>query len=188
MNRRFMAYVGAGLGIIALWFFLGHVPNYEKKEQQRATADEALRQLADFDQIMSGLPAFLSVSKDLEAARIDVVSHLYAKTDILELFDHLEKTAFERNLTPLEIRPSIRELIDINALIGTTAQPLFVNIEMRLSGGYVNCGRFIQTLEQTPYFRGINYCRIIGGTGDSKYALNLDIGFKAMLGHLETES
>ncbi|MBU8932382.1 MAG: hypothetical protein KOO62_00095 [candidate division Zixibacteria bacterium] len=188
MSRRSMAYIGAGLALIAIWFFMIYAPYCQDKERQLSSNDNALRQLTDFDNIMSGLPSFLSVSEDLEATRLDVVSHLYAKTDIIELFDHLEQIAYKGNLKPLEISPSIRELLYMNTLITTTAQPLFVNIDMRLSGGYTDCGRFIQTLEQTPYFRGINYCRMIKGTSDNRHALSLEVSFRAMLGHLGTTS
>ena len=188
MNRRVLAYTGAAFGLIALWFFIIYAPYHKQREQEFANTKQALNQLSDFDQIFSNLPNYLSMSKDLEASKMDLISHLYAKSDILELFKNLEKTAQKRNLTTQEIRPSIQELLQLNTLILTTEQPLFVNIDMHLTGNYVDIGRFVQTLENTTFFRGINHSRIIENNDASEGDLRLEIGFTAMLGRLEAES
>lgn len=188
MKKHFLAYIGAGLGLGFLWFFFIFGPNRLERENQKALINEALSQLADFDRIMSTLPTSLTASENLEAARVDLMSHLYAKTDILQLFDQLEATAEGTNLRPIEIRPSIRELLQLNSLVPTSDQPLFVNIEMRLRGGYLDCGRFIQALEHQPYFRGVSYCRLSAERKTSEQLLSLEIGFKAMLGLLEDRS
>ncbi|MEA2031424.1 MAG: hypothetical protein U9N55_07520 [candidate division Zixibacteria bacterium] len=182
MNRRVLAYIGAAIGLVAIWFFMIYAPYRQERKQELTKTEQALNQLANFDQILSSVPNYLSSSANLEADKMNIMSHLYVKSDILKLFGNLERTAKQHNLMPLEIRPSILELLQLNTLITTTnKQPLFINIDMNLTGDYVDIGRFVQSLESKPFFRGLSHCLILENTDASNGDLRLNVRFKTIL-------
>jgi len=183
LKTRRIIYWGAGMLLLLVWFFTVFVPFQKNKKLAEANAIEAQSQLDDFNRIMVEIPHFLETSKNLSETKSDIKSKLYAKEDILKLFDQLEKVSLAKNLEVTEFEPSISELLQLNSIITDTENPLFLNIGMTLEGNYKEFGLFIQEIESMPYFRGINKCTIMK-TEEDKNRLRLIFGFKALLGDL----
>lgn len=183
MKTRQMIYWGTGLILLFVWFFTIFVPYQKNKKLAEANAIQTQSQLDDFNRIMVEIPHFLETSKNLSETKSDIKSKLYAKDDILKLFDQLEKISLSKNLIVTEFQPSISELLQLNSIITNTENPLFLNIGMTIEGNYKEFGLFIQEIESMPYFHGINNCTIMK-TEEDKNRLRLVFGFKALLGDL----
>ena len=183
MKKRQLIYWGSGLILLCVWFFAVFVPYQKNKTEIEANAIQAQSQLDDFNRIMVEIPAFLETSNELLETQFDIKSNLYAKDDILKLFDQLEIISKKQKLEVTEIKPSISELLQLNNLITSTEDPLFLNIGITLEGNYKGFGLFIKEIESMPYFRGINKC-LITKTEENKKRLRLVLGFKALLGDL----
>ena len=169
--------------LLCVWFFGVFVPYQNNKKLAEANAFQAQSQLDDFNKIMLEIPLFLETSNNLLDTKSDMKSKLYAKDDILKLFDQLEKLSEKQKLEVTEINPSISELLQLNNMITSTENPLFLNIRISLEGNYKGFGLFIKEIESMPYFRGINNCQITK-TVEDKNRLRLILEFKTLLGDL----
>jgi len=172
------------LTLIGLWLFLLYTPLHKEQAAIVTQIEEARQQLDDFKTIMNKLPGFLKIRKKLEAERSVLRSKLYAKNDILMLFQHLYQQAKDENVMITEISPPIEELLQLNRIIPDSNQIQLLNINLKLQGRYIDFGRFISVVEKSDYFRGITDCKIRGskaGHGD----IQLQLGFNAMLGSLK---
>ena len=181
MKTRIASYLGAALALVGVWFFLLFAPLHKEQASMAAQTVEAQRQLDDFRRIMNELPGFLEALENLRAQKAVLSSKLYTKGDILKLFEELNQQAQKGKLTIVEISPPIDELLYLNSIVPDSNQPQFLNISLKLEGGYISFGRFIGRVEQSNYFRGISDCKIVGtktGEGD----IQLQLGFKALLG------
>ena len=130
---------------------------------------------------------FIKGYNELQSTRSNLTARLYTKDDILRLFDRLYLEAGHENLTIIEITPPIEELLSLNRQVGDPTKPLFLNISVRLEGGYVDFARFVRVIENSEFYRGTNLCQIIGAR-DDVYRLKQVYGFKALLGSLESNS
>ncbi len=181
MKARLISYAVAASALAGLWFFLLFTPLHKERASIAVQTEEARQQLDDFKRIMSELPRILKMQKSLEAQRSTLNSRLYAKEDILRLFRQLYQQAESKNVAITEISPPIEELLYLNSIIPDSNQAQFLNITLKLEGGYIDFGRLVSVVEQSDYFRGINGCRISGaktGDGDIQFLLN----FNALLG------
>ena len=181
--RRISAYAAGGLAAIVLWIVLMYTPLRREHQGIAETTVSIEAELRDFQQTISTLPNDLSASDDLEASRSRLHSALYAKDDILRLLDHITSQADHVGLATTEISPPISELLQLNRSAFDPEEPEFLNLTYTLTGGYVGFGRFLNHLEQEPYFRGINSCRINGSLDGVERAV-YSVSFKALLGRI----
>lgn len=181
MKSLTVPYLGAALTLIGLWFFFLFVPLHKQEASLTDQTREAQQQLNDFKKIMYELPQFVDAFENLKEQKAVLASKLYSKTDILRLFDKLNLQAKKENLVVAEISPSVEELLSLNSILPDSTQPQFLNIKLRLKGDYISFGRFINRVEQSDYFRGINDCQV-EGTKDGRGDIRLQLGFKALLG------
>ena len=182
-----MTYTVSGVALIALWLFFVFMPHQRQDKTAREQIKQTRLQLADFERIRTELPAFLAMSKNLGSAKSGINSQLYAKDDILKLFNQFQQRAREHNIEITEIKPSVEELLQLNSMIPSASQPLFISIDLRFKGGFADFGRFVSSLEKDPYFRGIISCQIISSeTGLG--GLSQVLAFKALLGNLGANS
>lgn len=171
---------GIGAGVVCLWFFIGYAPMTVESRQIKIRIEQAHVQLIDFQTTMDELPNYLKTSRDLEEFRSRLSSSLYAKTDILALLDLLKKEAKSKRLTIIEITPPISELLALNRATLTNDQPQFLNLSLKIKGDYVQFGRYVELLEDAPYFRGVNFCFVSGST-DPTVGVTYTLGFRALL-------
>lgn len=178
MNRRAISYYVVALVMAILWLLLVRLPGASKQASLQAQIADAQVQLQDFDQTVLQLPAFIETRQDLLAFREQLQSKLYAKTELLKLFGKFEQDTKSYGLHLNEIAPPIEELLELNSV--SSDQPQFLNITLKMTGKYINLGKFVHYLESEPFFRGINDCRISAGENDKK-GLTISLGIRALL-------
>jgi Tfp pilus assembly protein PilO len=180
-------YIILGVAITVLWLFAAFIPTYRSHLRVEIETAEAQLQLTDFENTLNRLPEFIKGYNELQSTRKNLTAKLYTKDDVLRLFDRLYLEAGERNLTITEITPPIEELLSLNKQIGNPTKPLFLNISVRMEGGYGDFARFVRAIERSDFYRGTNLCQIIGAR-DELFHLRQVYGFKALLGNFESKS
>lgn len=187
MTRRLCIYAALVIVMAGAWYLLLYAPLARKHAVTATRIDEAERQLVDFRRTISELPGFVAAREQLLKARSDLHSHLYAKNGVLKLLDQLEQEAAGRNLTVTDVSPPVEELLLLNSMVVDSTQPGFLNIQLELTGSYVDFGKYVAFLETAEFFRGINGCHI-AVSPDDKHETTFRIGFKALLGGFVEET
>jgi hypothetical protein len=177
--RRLIALISAA-AVFAGWYY----GIYEPTRQQLETVDrkilDAETQLRDYQSTVAQVPLLLRASSDLGARKRRQNSVLFAKQDILKMFDQVAEEARNERMSVVEIAPPLSELLTLNAARKNPDEALFLNMTVRVMGDYVGFGRFAERVERLPYFRGVTNLLILG-TADKSAPLVYSIGFKAML-------
>ena len=187
MKRQLALYSGIALTLLVAWSLLLYSPLGKELTSAQVRAEQAKQQIAEFRRIMAQLPVYLETHRSLERNRTDLNEALYAKDDILELFDLISNRAQALNLKVIEITPPVEELLLLNNLMPDPDKPPFLNLTVRLRGGYVNFGNYVAFIESAKFFRGVNMCQITTSpdqVGPTDYLL----GFQALLGQIEETS
>ena len=187
MKRQLALYSGIALTLLVGWFFLLYSPLSNELVSAQVRAEQAEQQIAEFRRIMSELPVYLETHRVLERNRTDLNETLYARDDILELFDWISNRAQVLNLRVIEITPPVEELLLLNNLMPDPDKPPFLNLTVRLRGGYINFGSYVAFIESAEFFRGVNMCQITTSP-DQTGPTDFLIGFQALLGHIEETS
>ena len=187
MKRLVISFVCASLGLVVLWYFLVLLPMAAKSEAVSKAIVEVEKQLEDYNRTCKELPSFLEANENLEALRSELNSSLYAKGDILELFQQISRDAVDHNLILVEISPPVSELLELNRRTPIDNEPQFLNVSLDLRGRYVNFGRFVVHLESQPYFRSINGCAV-HGTQMVRQSVDMTVSFKALIGSMEDQA
>ena len=176
------AYVLAGLAVIVAWYWLACRPQQAQHRQMQAQIESLDRELADFEQTVIDFPCHQAEHRQLHQLRESLDSHLYAKKDILELFDRLKRQADQYRLNLVEITPSVEELLKLQQARLDADQPQLLSIGLRLSGAYCDLAQYVRYLETAPFFRGLASCSIAPlAREDSELSMQID--FRALLGH-----
>ncbi|MBU0984733.1 MAG: type 4a pilus biogenesis protein PilO [candidate division Zixibacteria bacterium] len=184
MSRRMGIYAVGAVVIIGLWFLLLYAPLVKKHEQVRADTMAAEAQLADFAKTMEELPEFLATSQNLDAFKRELNAALFTRRDILALISRISRDAVDNGLTVTEITPPVMELLQLSEAPVESGEPRFLNITVSVTGHYTQFGKYVSQIEATPYFRGINTCRI-DGTRERSTKLTASVGFKALIGNVQ---
>ena len=184
MTQRISVFGSVALGVLALWYLFVYAPTSHRLRQLRADANEVERQLQDYNQTLADLPEFLEANESLEQLRGRLNSSLFAKNDILDLFDQITVEASKYNLKLIEITPPVSELLELNRRASMANEPQFLNITLHFEGGYVDFGQYVSRLEKKPYFRSVNSC-VIRGNQLLQPVVDLSVSFKALIGTVE---
>lgn len=185
--KKIAILIGVAIVLAAAWFMLIFQPLSHKADAVNTGITQARQQVEGYSQTLQQLPNYLSTSEELTNLKEQLTSSLYAKTEILKLFETLTLDASTNQLTITEISPPVEELIAMNRKVDGDDSPLFLTIELSMRGTYNDFGRFVSHLETQPYFRKVNQCEVkgnreIGSPVDSK------VKFKAIIGNLEDAS
>ena len=183
MKNRLMLYYGLAIGVLCLWFFLVYNPMSEKHRAVKTEIAEKEKQLVDYNKTLAELSTYVQTSTNLESSKVELSSRLYSKNEILKLFKQLDRDAVRNRLRITEIIPPLEELLALNKMIPNPEEPLFLNITLRLEGQFINFGKYVTHLEKAPFFRGINYSKIITDK-DNPRKLTFTVNFKALLGRI----
>ena len=184
MRQRVIIYgIAAGLLILA-WLFLGVAEQQKALNSLKSQKLEAQQRLADFDRTLTGLPGFVITQGQQRILRNNIHSKLYTKQDLLMLFEELRSQASGYGLEIIDITPPLEELLELNRLVPDSTTPQFLNVRLRIEGGYIGFGGFVETVEKAGFFRGVNSCSI---TGDRQLPekLSMILGFKALVGRYQ---
>lgn len=187
MKRSLCIYSGLAVAMLATWYLLLFIPLNKERAVVQLRAQQAREQLVEYQRIMAQLPMYLETYRDLAKVRVDLNDGLYARDQILELFDLLTEQAERRKLKIVEITPSVEELLLLNSILPGSDQPPFLNLTVKLEGGYVEFGKYIQAVEKAEFFRGINRCLMITAV-DETAPTTYTIGFQVLLGDAEANS
>ena len=187
MKRRLALYSGIALTLLVVWSLLLYSPLGKELASARVRAQQAEQQIAEFRRIMAELPVYLQTHRNLHQNRTDINEALYAKDDILQLFALISNRAQALNLKVLEITPPVEELLLLNNIMPNPDKPPFLNLTVRLRGGYSNFGNYVAFLESAEFFRGVNICQITTSP-DQTAPTDYLIGFQALLGQTEETS
>jgi len=184
MKSRIGIYLAGAIVVSGVWLFLLYTPaKVEQKAIQEETAS-VQEQMDDYNRTISELPKAIRTSSDLAAFRDQLNSSLYAKEDILQLFEQLNSAAIDKHLELIEISPPVEELITLNRTVNSSGEPEFLNITLNLNGQYSDFGKFVSDLEKAPYFRSVSACNI-GLDRDRPNTLDFKLSFRALLGSIE---
>ncbi len=181
MKSRPMIYLFAVLALVVGWSLLLAVPEYRKARSEQLAAQLSRQRLNDIQQLVIRVPAVLEAQRRVSQEQLDLNSRLYARGQVLHLFEDLSAAATHYRLKVEEITPPVEELLALNRNRANSDQPQFINMTVRLTGGYVNFGEFVQALEQAEFFRGVNRC-LVTGSPDGRAPLQMTVGFKALVG------
>lgn len=181
MTRRTTILIGAVLLFSIAWLLFLYLP--VGREQARLTNEinSAETQLRQYESTLAQLPAFLAAKADLKSKLALANSNLYAKEDLVKLFDELKHQAEVRSLRVVEITPPVEELLELNKTLPTEGKPLVLNLNLVIRGNYIDFGRFVQSLEEAPYFRSVRGC-VISHLEDGSGQVIYSLGFEALLG------
>lgn len=187
MNRQSYIYGTLISLTVVLWFFLIYSPYLQNKDHFVNEIQNANIKLADFEQTINKLPDYIARRESLKKRREYLNSNLYTKEEVLNLFNQLKDKAARHNLYVSEITPPVEELLYLNSIVPDTNRPQFLNIGVHVTGSYIDFGKFVKTIEDQAYFRGINNCRI-SGSRDYNSQLDMYVTFKALLGRIGDKS
>ncbi|MBD3402097.1 hypothetical protein GF420_04315 [candidate division GN15 bacterium] len=181
MSRRLIIYYLLAVGMVVAWFMTAYRPMQQKQSEARTHQAELESRLDDYQRTAADLPRLLERHKELERSKVLLESKLFAKADLLELFEKLEGEARMAGLSLYDITPPVEELIRLNARSRNSAEPLFLNLSVVLDGRFIEFARYLRAIENEPFFRGVNGCSIRAGKnpGDD---IRCTIRFKALLG------
>lgn len=187
MKRLLSIYSGIAATLVIGWYLLLFVPMSREQAAVQIRADQANAQLVEYQRTMVQLPMYLETYRNLERAKSDLNNGLYARDQILELFSLITHQADVRNLKVVEISPPVEELLLLNSILPGSEQPPFLNLTVKLAGGYVDFGKYVQSVERADFFRGINRCLIVTAV-DEAAPTTFTISFQALLGNMEDKS
>ena len=173
--------------MLTLWLTLVYLPLTREREELSRKTEEAMATLEDFDRTMEELPKFLQQVNNLQAFRDELNSKLYAKADILKLFERIASDAVDHNLILVEITPPISELLSLNRVEGNEDEPQFLNVTLNLRGQFTDFSKYIIGLESAPYFRQVGAC-YVRGKKLLQPDLDLTITFRALIGQMPEDS
>jgi hypothetical protein len=183
-----MLYAGAAVAMLVAWYFLLYGPLGRQRAEINGRTEQAKQQMLEFRRIMAELPVYLETHQSLERTRSDINESLYARDEILELFALITEQAQIYDLEVLEISPPVEELLLLNNLMPSPDKPPFLNLTVRLRGGYVSFGKYVSFVETAPFFRGVNLCQVSSSPDDYDTPTSYVLGFRALLGQLEGTS
>ncbi len=186
MNRTILTYGTTAVVLLCAWFFGAYVPYQKDHDLLMNQIGKAETQLVDFQNTISELPAFIEKQRNLLSLKADLNSKLYTKNDVLRLFDALRYEARRKNVEVVEITPPVEELLYLNTIIPDSSKPQFLNIGLRMEGDFIGFGKFIQEMEHSDYFRGVNTCKVYARE-DDKTKITMQFGFKALLGSIRED-
>ncbi len=186
MKQRVLLYSAGAVGLLLLWlvFVYNPITAERKKVAQESVALEA--QLADFVDVVSRMPEYVTTLNQLRTYTHELQSTLYAKDEILQMLKNLNREARANELAIVDITPPVNELLELNRTTSTD-EPLFLNITLTLTGNYVGFGKYVNELEKATFFRGINHCRITKPT-EEESPVSIVVGFKTLLGRVRETS
>lgn len=185
--KKAMPYIIINVVAIAGFYALLYLPwtNESKLASEQIIA--ANQELSDFQTTIELFPEIMASHDELTDLQARLRSRLYAKNDIINLFNHLRDDAGSLGLTVNEISPPVEELLRLNSIAPTEGQPEFLSVRVSLEGDFVSLGRFIKQVEEATYFRGIGSCEFIS-SGDPARGTMMNLRFRALLGYLENQS
>jgi len=177
-------YVASGVIIIVAFYFLAYMPWVNQQMETKSRIDQARQELDDFHATIQQFPSIMASRDELVGLQDKLQSRLYAKDDIISLFDHLTEDAQKLSLKVVEISPTVEELLLLNSISPSSDRPEFLNISIDLEGDFQDLGGYLQEIENNGFFRGLNRCQVQASYDPARKTL-MRLQFKALLRGME---
>ncbi len=187
MKKIAISYAGVIAILAGLWYLLLISPLANQRRDCENRIQQAQTQVAALKANLTELPISMKLHQTLGTLKTKMQSRLYAREDILGLFEYLETEANARNLELVEISPPVEELLRLNRIPAHSDQARYLNITLKLQGGFVDFGKYVGIVEQAGFFRGVNSCRVMSQS-EPESKLFLQLAFRALLNDPETAS
>lgn len=181
MTRKTSILVAVAVLLTAGWFVFLYLPASGRQAKAHAELKSAEAQLRDYESTLAQVPVFIAARSELRKKLQIVNSSLYAKEDLVDLFNELERKAGGFSLRTVEITPPVEELLQLNRSVPSEGEPQILSLNIVMKGNYIDFGRFVEALENAPYFRTTQSC-IITRLQDGSDQVTYSLGFKALLG------
>lgn len=181
MTRRLTITIVVSLAITVAWIFLLFIPENSKQAKLRAEVESAQAQFREYQTTIAQLPVYIESRAELQKKLQLANSNLYAKEDLVLLFDELERSAKDNGLRLVDITPPVNELLELNRALPSEGEPQILTLTVVLKGNFIDFGRYVETLERAPYFRSVQSC-VVARDIDSGEQVTYSLGFKALLG------
>lgn len=181
MTRRTSIMIAVAVLLVAGWFVFLYLPASGKQAKVRAELKSAEAQLRDYESTLAQVPVYIAARSEVRKKLQLVNSSLFAKEDLVELFNELERKAGAFSLRTIEITPPVEELLKLNRAVPGNGEPQILSLNIVLRGNYIDFGRFVESLEATPYFRTAQSC-VITRLQDGSDHVTYSLGFTALLG------
>lgn len=185
-QKRYAALIGGGGALCLLLNALVIGPlNNERKEIKSETAVLSVK-LLDYQTTMLTINTYLEKRRELESRRLSLSAGLYNRAEVLEIVGALADMADKHHVTVKEISPSVEEMLRLNRETPTDGAPQFLDMAIRISGGFSGAGKFMGDLEKSPLFVGLRNLHVIErekGYVPAEYSIH----FEAILGTSEAE-
>jgi Tfp pilus assembly protein PilO len=180
MNRA-AYYILGTLAVALAWYFLLFTPQQAQREKARQEYTQVQSEVNDFHSTIADFPAHLATRDKLESFRSDLEQRLFAKNDIMRLFEELNTVAGRHEVTVKELRPSVEQLLKLQREVADSGDPEFLNVGITATGAYADLGRYLRYIETADFFRGLEYCEINPAAG-IRPTVMMHLEFRALLG------
>lgn len=181
MRPRLIIIGLSAAALVGLWLVFLYLPTIRDQSRLQSQVLAAQTQLDDFKTTLAQLPLFIRTRADIRKRLQLANSNLYAKEDLIELFNELETTARMGGLRVIEITPPVSELLELNSLAPIAGEPQFLSLNIVMRGDYIAFGQYVEQLERADYFQSVQSCVIIGREANNGQ-VTFSLGFKALLG------
>jgi len=178
---RIAVFIVIGATLTAAWMVFLMNPARQILQDANAQLSQQRAQLVEYQTTLDQLPTFLKTRDELTRQAQEINSKLFAKRDILRLFEHVTAIAQQNQVAVDELAPHVEELLTLNKAHSEPGKPQSLRIELHVSAGYLAFGKFLEALEQQAYFRSIERCQILTSPDDGG-RLTCLVEFRALLG------
>jgi hypothetical protein len=134
--RRLIVLISAAAAL-AGWYYGIYGPTRQQLETVDRQILDAETQLRDYQSTIAQVPLLLRASSELGDKKRRQNSVLFAKQDILKMFDQVTREAQGERMSVVEITPPLSELLTLNAARKNPGEALFLNLTIRVMGDYV---------------------------------------------------
>ncbi|MDZ4722383.1 MAG: hypothetical protein SGI97_00505 [candidate division Zixibacteria bacterium] len=181
MKTRLTLFLGITLGLIAAWYLFLFAPAMNNQSALLAQVAQTESELARLNQTMLEIPTYLEKRNNLLNSRIVLNSKLFGKAEILSMLGDIRACARDAGIKIVDITPPVSELLAIQQDVSSDSLiPLFINLGLQLNGDFFRLGRFVEQIEQSPFFRTANSCGIVQSP-QSEHDLNMAISMRVIL-------
>ncbi|MCH7877940.1 MAG: hypothetical protein IH914_01320 [candidate division Zixibacteria bacterium] len=185
-QKRYAALIGC-IGTVCLLCSLFVIGPLDR-ERIKVKSETALltAKLLDYQTTMLTINTYLERRRELENRRISLLAGLYNRDEVLEIVGALTDMAEKHHVRVKEISPSVEEMLRLNRETPADGAPQFLEMAIRIAGGFSGAGMFIRDLEQSTLFVRLQNLRVIErerGYVPAEY----NIRFEAILGTSEKE-
>lgn len=169
-------------GLVGLfaWYFLMFAPMRQRLNAAEIEIGSVSSELTNLLTRLRTVPDQLRTDQGLDSLREVVNAGLYPASEIERLFAEFTDEAKNYGMTVTELTPAIEELLMLDEFENRPDSAPYLNFSARLTGRYIDFGKFMHRLETAPFFQGLNKVSI-ASPADPNDPLNFYVSIRALL-------